>query len=263
MQSPPNEVFNKSDSSPFISWKGKSLQQIITVIKKNDTKNISLTGTDINKTFFLPNPLNIYRRELNLSDSSFCNTRFSTTINEIDLPNGTVLNSTKYSNGLVTLINPKTPEYQMENPQYNVCRYDDDTDVFVPVTNIQANALRRLRSSGKIKNTYFTDTNQYLHKRSKTFQQNQFHYQSQTTTDPSLCDTRNLQNVYKNSNEQFETQGSVTSSSRVSRLKYNTISSQEDYGNLLYYGSNYNGYNIKLKNKSGFLMTKTPTFCVT
>jgi hypothetical protein len=256
------EIFNRTNSSPILSWKGKSFQQIMSIIKKN-AQDISLNDLDTNslpRTYFLPNPLKIYRREINIIDSSICNPRTSTTINEMGLPNGTITVSTYSINGLVTLMNPKTPDIQMENPLYNVCQYDDMNNIYVPVTNIQANSLRRLRSNGKMKTNYYTDTNQYLHKRSKTFQQNQFHYQSQTTTDPEKCDGRNLQNVYKTNNTRFETTGSVSSSSRIARLSYDTISGQSKYGNLLHYGANYNGYNIKLKKGQGFPMTRTPIF---
>ena len=67
-------------------------------------------------------------------------------------------------------------------------------------------------------------------------------------------------NVYKPSNYQFATQGAVSSSSHISRLNYDTISSQEKYGNMLYYGSNYNGYNIKIKKGKGYPMLSSPSF---
>lgn len=74
------------------------------------------------------------------------------------------------------------------------------------VCSVQENAKRRIRSSGITKMSYNADTNQYLRSRKLSFQDNTLR-------------------VVKNSNETFATNGAVSSSSKILRKKYDTITS--------------------------------------
>lgn len=72
--------------------------------------------------------------------------------------------------------------------------------------SVQENAKKRIRSSGITKLNYNADTNQYLRSRKLSFQDNTLR-------------------VVKNSNATFATNGAVTSSSKILRKKYDTITS--------------------------------------
>ena len=75
---------------------------------------------------------------------------------------------------------------------------------------------------------------------------------------------------YKPNNHQYAQQGAVSSSSRITRLKYNAITNsassyRNSFGphvaNALAYGVPANGYTVK--DKLGYPLPKTPTFTST
>jgi len=162
-----------SHLNPMTSWKGKTITQITTSIKKNPGKQ---PVTSNRKNLFLPNPLKIYRREIaNPIDMSNCYSRTSLRIDELNRPNGSINNtaSTKI-NGLVNILDNNIPNNKCEDP--GTCL------IFLSPGE---NAKRRCRSSGMIKkaynpannrSNYFTDSKQYLTSRNKTFTQNQYNY---------------------------------------------------------------------------------------
>jgi hypothetical protein len=157
---------------PVVSWKGKTITQITSSIKKN---NVNIDYSD-NRSFFLPNPLKIHRREIvNPIDMTNCYPRTSLRIDEFDRPNGSINNtSSTNKNGLVNTLDNTLPNNTCEEP--GTC-----TKYFSP----SENAKRRCRSSGIIKpkynptnnfSSYYTDSKQYLVSRNKTFLQNQYNY---------------------------------------------------------------------------------------
>ena len=101
------------------------------------------------------------------------------------------------------------------------------------------NAKRRVRSSGRFTNQYdsntkkkiyFTNTKEYLQSRSKSNQQNEFHYTSNNGNEfvnefransQSYCG-RSIPVFYKPSNHKFACQGAVDSGTRLLRLKTDT-----------------------------------------
>jgi len=175
--------------NPIDSWKGKTFTQITSSIKKNNTNSVGrsitktvykkgvLVGTiSVNPRFFLPNPLKIYRREIaNPIDMTNCYPRSSLRIDEFDRPNGSIINtSSTNQNGLVNTVDNNLPNNKCEKP--GTC------SIFLSPSE---NAKRRCRSSGIIKQnynpsnnsaSYYTNANQYLISRNKTFQQNQYYY---------------------------------------------------------------------------------------
>jgi hypothetical protein len=159
------------NSIPYIPWKSIPIfNQLTTTIKKNKD-----TNEDTNHERFLrPGPLKINRREIaaNIPLNSSCS-RFSCSIDELNRPNGYII--TDISNGLANTLDIQIPNSYTEQ---NKC-----SDAVSSKTAIPCNALRRCRSSGMIKknidlsrgdSAYFTNTNQYLVSRSKTFKQNQY-----------------------------------------------------------------------------------------
>jgi hypothetical protein len=168
------EKLDLAHLNPITSWKGKTFNQITSSIKKNP--GISITSTTNNRNLFLPNPLKLYRREIvNPIDMNNCYPRTSSSIDEINRPNGSIINSSSINiNGLVNTIDGILPK--------NTCDKSSTCLVFLSPSE---NAKRRCRSSGIIKakynftdniSKYYTDSKQYLVSRNKTFQQNQYKF---------------------------------------------------------------------------------------
>ena len=282
---------------PFFSWKGKTFSQISASLQKNNHL------TDLNKTnLFRALPLKIYRKEiaapLTSSDHFVCQSRASQSVQNYEFPGGTVTTDiTKYpnANGLVNTLDINYVSSKTDHP----CSSCDDiltteSSLFMKSLSQQDNARRRVRSAGMIRRkfdtnnkTYYTSANQYLYSRNQTFSQNEYHnfrqgsatakpgstyttdnkYSSNTVSHCSTNSTEYVPVYYKPNNSKFAEQGAVTSSNRLVRLKYDTITRsgvqfRAAYGtsveNALAYGVSENGYTIK--DKIGFPVKKTPVF---
>jgi hypothetical protein len=246
--------------SGYFSWKGQTFNQITTTIQKNTATISGQNGTTTTglRNYFKSRPLKIYRREIATNTPSRCNYRTSVRIDEMNAPNGYMISKSYNDTGLVNTLDINLTEN-------TYMRGASSCNTAANCMSQSANALRRVRSSGMIKRkynaitndaTYFTNTNQYLDNRRKTYQKNQF-----TFVDPDT----GCRPTYKPSNDQFSTQGAVSSSSLVSRIKYdtvNTIASQtgtvfgNNTANALAY-STYSG-NYTIKDKLGFPRKCTP-----
>jgi len=185
-------------SSSNISWKGKTFNQITTSIQKNKAL-IGVKGGSEN--LFKSRPLKVYRREIaSITNNQHCNVRTSVSIDELNRPNGYLVYSTNVNNdkGLVNVLDIQLPNsnYELSTPSCNT-----NGACF----NQQANALRRVRSSGIItrkvnpatnNSVYYTNTNQYLKGRNKNFEQNQFNYLR--SGDPTVKPGSNIaqENIY-------------------------------------------------------------------
>jgi len=177
-----------SNLNPVTSWKGKTFTQITSFIKNNPGNTVGnpiktalyqkgkKVGTvSFQPNLFLPNSLKIYRREIaNTIDRTSCYPRTSSSINEFDQPGGSIVNTSSSSNGLVNTLDNILPNNKCEEP--------GSCSTFLSPSE---NAKRRCRSSGIIskKNnssnnyaTYYTNANQYLVSRNKTFLQNQYNH---------------------------------------------------------------------------------------
>jgi hypothetical protein len=187
----------------YFSWKGRTFNQITSIIKKNIGSNNSSKHS-----FFMPQPLKIYRREIASSTTTStstnpytCNGRISTSIDLINMPGGSIIvnSDSGKTKGLINTldINLTSNKYEKSGS----CQ----TDVKNCMSQV-TNARRRVRSSGIIKKqfdltknndtTYHTSTNQYLVSRNKTFQQNQYYYIRQGNSNVKPGDALSVQNVY-------------------------------------------------------------------
>ena len=186
----------------YFSWKGRTFNQITSIIKKN----IGINNTS-NHSFFMAQPLKIYRREITSTTTNStstnpytCNGKISTSIDLINMPGGSIINSLSgNSKGLENTldINLTSNTYEKSGSCQN-----DIKNCMSQVTN----ARRRVRSSGIIKKqfdltknndtTYHTSTNQYLVSRNKTFQQNQYYYIRQGNSNVKPGETLSVQNIY-------------------------------------------------------------------
>jgi len=281
-----NTHININDTS-IIRWKGKTFTQITSIIQQNNKSS----GVNL----FSANPLKLYRREIGSNyDNSRCNSRISNSINEFDRPGGSVvyINPPKNQNGLVNTLDINLIKNISDIPgNCSSCVSTTSTTGKHGFSAAQ-NALKRVRSSGMIKRqfdistnkpSYYTNTNQYLTSRNKTQDQNKFNFLTKgdfTTTPgtapasmnsyaangtPNCADHRRPIVYYKPSNSEFAQQGGVTSSSHITRIKYNSITRSSNIyrqalglsvANALAYGVSESGYTIK--DIIGYPNKKTP-----
>jgi len=177
-------------SMAIIQWKGKTFNQITSLLQKNSP----VVPTHVTHNLFTPNPLKIYRREIVTAQSHPCSSRVSSSIDEFDRPNGSLVNSS-CKNGLVNTLDFGLTNNTTELP--GICKN--------PIVSPVVNALKRVRSAGMIKkqydisknnDTYCTSTNQYLVARNRSFQQNQYNYIRQGNSQVKPGDGLSSQNLY-------------------------------------------------------------------
>lgn len=213
-----------------ISWKDKTLVQILASIKKNENTMILTKGNLHNAP-----PIKHYRKEIQFTANATNPTKSSKlgiTIHSFDRPGGmlktkeTVENST-----LVAFTNEKDVNYKIET-----C---------FSLASSQQNALQRIRNSNKIKPNYCVNTKQYLQKRGLSIEQNQFNYlrSGNAAIKPGTMDSSSnvydgqksdcLTNIviYKPTNPYFACDGSVSSSSFI--LKKKTDATKSESNNLV------------------------------
>jgi len=142
-----------------IPWKSSTYPQLTTTLQKNQN-----TG----KNYFEAGPIKLYRREI-ATGTKPCS-RPSSSIDELNQPNGYLITNKGQDHSLVNTISLDIPVSQQ-----NCCSVNDQAN----------NARRRCRSSGNMNKkfdarrndySYFTNSNQYLVSRSKTFLQNQYRH---------------------------------------------------------------------------------------
>jgi len=247
----------------YISWKGKTFNQITSTLRKNTY--VLNQGDKVN--IFKANPVKLYRKELASQTITSGNPRVSSSIQDFETPNGysivsSVLTPAGNCTSLANTEDPTIPNSKYEqggaielsaNPK--ICFSQAD------------NARRRCRSGGAAikqyditnrKNNYYTSSKQYLYDRNQTFDQNIFKY---AVADASECSNPTV----KMSNNRFYTQGGVSSSDLIARVKYDEITNAaaqtaNAYGaetaNALAYGVNATIYTNKDRN--GYSIIKTP-----
>jgi hypothetical protein len=274
------------------NWKGKTFYEITSIIQKNGLLPLTKSTP---KMFLKSLPLKHYRREIVNMTETKGNYRNSQSIRaDMETPGGTIV-------AAICNENSKPLYFQMENSKTSKpCSSCDDVLVssvsnhnnsnYTKSLSQKDNALRRVRSAGMNRPRFnenlnnrpenYSSASQYLHGRNKTFQQNQFNslrienprnsaenvYASNTIqycgTDTA---TQYVPVYYKPSNGKFANQGAVESSSRLVRLKYDTITDagsklRHAYGaqtaNALSYGGPETGYTIK--DKMGYPNKCTP-----
>ena len=292
----------------YFSWKGKTFTQITADIRKNivNPKNSSvLTRHAIMK----PLPMKLYRKEIASVPLNSCNRRTSSKVFSFETPGNTIVNSKIADisgNGYADIIDMTLPNIRGEYPgsSCDAGILPDDSNLVTDnrCLSAQNNARRRVRSSGMItrkfnvinnNDTYYTNTNQYLDSRNKTFTQNTYHMlrQGNATNLPgtaatlsnvyasntiSHCKGANVNQLttayvpvyYKPNNSRFAEQGAVSSSTRILRIKYDTVTDagaklQGTFGkataNALAYSTTDSSI-ASLKSRTGYPTKNTPRF---
>lgn len=273
----------------YVSWKGRTFTQITSKIQKN--RILITNNSDI---IYRARPLPIYRREIasKKTSSSTGRNRISAQIRAFEQPGGYLVNVTNMSDslGIESILDEQTVKpFNQKNEKYcnEKIPFDVNDQINIKCLSAQSNALRKTRSSGIIKPKYYTNTKQYLYNRKKTFEQNQFNYLKSGDRNalPGSADSfkntyesgggvfntkdngkiLNCPVVYKPSNYNYSKNTAVESSTRVNRIKYNTLnhissSYKGVYGSYIesFYsnGGEIPGYNVK--DKIGYSLTKVP-----
>jgi hypothetical protein len=247
----------------YISWKGKTLNQITSTLRKNTY--VLNQGDNIN--IFKPNPVKLYRKEIASQTITSGNPRVSSSVEDFERPNGySIVSSVLTPAGNCTSL-ANTLDIDFPNSKYEMgeaIQLSADPKICFSQAD---NARRRCRSGGAAikqyditnrKKNYYTSSKQYLYDRNQTFDQNQFKY---TVSDKNECAAPTV----KMSNSRFYTQGGVSSSDRIARVRYEEITNAaaqtaNAYGaetaNALAYGVNATIYTEKDRN--GYQIIQTP-----
>jgi hypothetical protein len=168
-----HNLFTNSEMPPNYSWKGKTITQLMSSIQKNKNNTI-LTKINLDKS----QPLKIYRKEIASTPINSVQ-RTGISIDDINSPNGSIITksiTTSKTNGLDNIIlDTKEPNLNVNNKTEHPGQCLSFTSNGICQSQ-EANARRRVRSSGIVKLNYCSSTSQYLNKRNLSFEQNQYHY---------------------------------------------------------------------------------------
>lgn len=192
------DVFSKKLITANIKWKGRTFQQLSSSIKQNAPTYSTTTAISpilLRRAL----PLKIYRREL-ASESTNCNPRTSL-LYQFDNPGQTIVTQYSTSNGLATTLDFNYENNKCQHPP-NPISSDTSCSAFLSQEN---NAKRRVRSAGMVhrkfdintnNDNYYTNTNQYLTARNRTYQQTQYFHikQGDSTAKPGTNASYN--NIY-------------------------------------------------------------------
>jgi hypothetical protein len=139
----------------------------------------------------------------------------------------------KYYRKTAKCCNPSTPtEKQLVQEVYKNVK--SCCDGFTSLAPRQANTAFPFDENGN-RPDYYTTNSQYLQARCRTYNQQQYTHNLNTTTNEAEANCCPIKEgvckkvVYKPNNETFSTQGAVSSSSRLARLKYNTVTTSAKY----------------------------------
>lgn len=114
-------------------------------------------------------------------------------------------------------------------------------DIHKIVKVVDCNACKVTYSANTVLNantdnkTYYASNSEYMKSRCKTYTQGlstNDYDQSTHSIKKNCCDENNNCGTYKRNNNKFNTQGAVSSSARLLRLKYNAITTSGKYNNL-------------------------------
>jgi len=271
----------------YVSWKKQSFTQITSKIQKNKIQ-FSNGSTNI----FRANPCAIYRREISDISNIPCrgNARTSIRVNQFEQPGGSYIATKSYQNytGVESILDKKTVKTVNQYNEY-ACNQGPSPSQCLSTQN---NALKRVRGSsgvsnkriqtanGIVKQKYCTRHEELLYANNDTFDQNQFNYfiggnanveagtpaasnNQYVSAGPNHCPV-----YYKPTNYKYSQNGGVDSSTRMDRLKYDTLNTigasyKGAFGaamsNALAYGVTTIGHTgYTAKDKLGFPPTLIP-----
>jgi hypothetical protein len=205
----------------------------------NDPEYLGVAITTPDPNAFRARPIKHWRKSLFSSTSKKSRSQ-SAIIGIMDKPGSINYRDT---NGCVSC-DPNNDTVNVIN--YNITRnFNKDFTTFASCSETKpCNTTTSIKSAKTFLDKDYCATNaEYLHKRCKTFKQKQYNFASQSEdehayyancsctncfSDSTDCSSNVCVNncrtvIYKPSNAQYATQGAVSSGSRITKLKYDTI----------------------------------------
>lgn len=190
------DVFSKKLLTTTMKWKGKTFQQMNSGIKYN----APTYGTKIAPILLRHAlPLKLYRREI-ASIDTHCNPRTSL-LYQFDNPGQNITTQYSTGKGLATLFDINYENNSCQHPK-NPISTDTTCNVYLSQQN---NARLRVRSAGMVRrkfntnnnnDTYYTDSNQYLTARNRTFKQTQYFHIKQGDASVKPGSAQSYNNIY-------------------------------------------------------------------
>lgn len=220
--------------SPYISWKGSSSTN--SIAPSNSHPPINASGPA-----FKAQPINHWRKQLIPTEASGSRNRRAGVGMPMDTPGGSVYLGNVVGNTDCFLNAVDTPaaglkEYIEKSNDTNFtyraadCFYDASANKMVRLAcNPENNRIRP--ATTLLSKKYYTDRKSYMRSRCMLYDQKLTANLIQGSTDSSIRQTQNCcpsntascQTIYNPNNTQFAQQGAVDSSSRLTRLKLDTV----------------------------------------
>jgi hypothetical protein len=222
---------------PNISWKASSNNNV-TIIPKNikneipDNTNITAPWSEdcpVKKYRFNANPIKHYRKQyvnLDSKKNTFSNLSL---IGSMDKPGNNIVtqnltqnnsNNNSYCDDPNNNINSSTITYIQNNSDCKILNsdkfYDENLNKVI-CTSLNPSALVIKPGTTKLSTEYSSSHRELLYKNNKTFIQNL------PSRGLSHFDCTSNCVVYNPSNTKYQTQGPITSSARITSLKYDCI----------------------------------------
>jgi len=223
--------------SPYISWKGTSTNSIA---PSNSCQPINASGPP-----FKAQPINHWRKQLIPTETSGSRNRRAGVGMPMDKPGGSVYLGNVAENTNCFLNAVDTPaaglketieKYNDTNFTYRAvdCFYDASANKMVRLAcNPENNRIRS--ATTLLSKKYYTDRKSYMRSRCMLYDQKLTANLIQGSPDEYVRHTQNCcavtaaaaaascQTIYKPNNAQYAQQGAVDSSTRLTRLKLNTV----------------------------------------
>ena len=200
----------------IVNWKPLNTPQGVMSGSIQPLHNKDYSNTTIYK-HGLPRPIhNVWRQGNNVANQSFSNSSIAHRGIQQTMDAPSSFTTSTYSRPLLTIkdgiplcVSDMIPNYNLtNNPEPTTC-----SELFC--CNPEKKARRMSLAANTIKkNNYFTNTNQYLYKRNKTFSQNSFHYLVEPTHN-------NIPNTTSHSLNNYKPGGPI---STIDNYTYNTNS---------------------------------------
>ena len=210
-----------TNSRKIINWKPNEKKLIVPKLSKSNINgNYDITNAkNFTSKFSTARPYKHYRKQL----IPYYNTKSS---KKISLDNIN-LSTNSYINETNSLFNPCNNEVSLN---YIV---DFTLDKPAPCLGTKINNVckggntnvRFRRANTNISSNYYQTNKSYLHNRCKRFEQKSTIGENINDNDYKMtsCNETNCKTIYKPNNKNFSKQGAVQSSTRLLRLKVNTI----------------------------------------
>jgi len=223
--------------SPYISWKGLSTNS---AVPSNSRPDLNASGPQ-----FKAQPINHWRKQLIPNANSGGRTRRAGIGMPMDTPGGSVYLGNVSANTNCLLNNTADATGIKEN----IVKVNDtsftknDNGCLSNTCNPEKNRINSATTI--VSKTYYKDSRAYLRARNQLYDQkltalpvstityldesNNLLYPTDSPNGPQVRQTENCptgttcQTIYKPNNTQYSQQGAVDSSSRIARLKLNTI----------------------------------------